>query len=517
MTTGFPRGADREATGPRGRISKRQYQSAAQCPKRLWLETYRGDIATPPTTDTSFRQAQGIEIGRLAHWLHPNGRHVQRELDFETHLAHSREALAERRPLFEAAFATDEAYARVDLLVPRGTRAWELIEVKSATRVRGRAKVPRILPRYLDDVAFQTHVVEAAGVELEAVSLMFLNTEYAREQEVEPARLFQTTDATAEARAAATIVPRGIADARAVRAWVEPPVVSIGTHCSTPYDCPFIKHCWADVPEDSVHTLYRGGKLAHRLWAAGVRTVAEIPGETKISPVQAVQIAASRNGRPHIDSAAIKQYLDGLRFPLYFLDFETLQTAVPLYAGVHPYQQIPFQFSLHVLASPEAAPEHTEFLANGPNDPRPALLDALASVIGDEGSVVSYNAPFERDRLKEMAGTFPAHAGWIGRALKRFKGADLLQPFRSFSYYDPRQRGSASIKDVLPVLTDITYEHLPIANGAVAASEYVRVAVHEPNAADAAIVRANLFRYCEQDTLALVEVYRRLRQLVAAT
>jgi len=220
---------------------------------------------------------------------------------------------------------------------------------------------------------------------------------------------------------------------------------------------------------------------------------------------------ALRSRKTHVDHNAIRGFLAPLRYPLYFLDFETFNVAIPLFDGIRPYQKVPFQYSLHVQQSPGATPTHFGFLADGLSDPRPAILHNLRNHLGTTGSIVGYNASFEKGVLRESSEAFPEYAPWYYANDQRF--VDLLVPFRSFAYYDPRQKGSASLKVVLPVLTGKTYDGMPIADGDAASREYLRVTYGSVNPADRMSVREHLEQYCGFDTMAMVWILKELYQL----
>jgi hypothetical protein len=215
--------------------------------------------------------------------------------------------------------------------------------------------------------------------------------------------------------------------------------------------------------------LYRGTKKGFGLLESGITRLRDIPDGFKLSANQEVQRRTAITGQAHVNPQAISKFLDRLQPPLHFLDFETFGTAIPLFDGLRPYQQVPFQFSLHIVRTPGAEPEHHMFLAEGRGDPRPAFMLRLRETIGSKGSVVAYNAQFEKGRLQECCEAMPNFSPW----LKPLEGrvVDLLEPFRSFHYHHPAQGGSASMKAVLPALTGQGYEHLAIQEGDTASRE----------------------------------------------
>jgi hypothetical protein len=272
--------------------------------------------------------------------------------------------------------------------------------------------------------------------------------------------------------------------------------------------------CWDFLPERNIFHLYYGGKKCFELFVNGVFTLEEIPDSYKLNAKQSIQRTCEMNGQPYVDKAAIADFLSTLKYPLYYLDFETIGPAVPLFDGTRPYQAVPFQFSLHVVSDENASPQHFSFLANNPYDPRPDFLKELKTVLCDSGSIIVYNQGFEEGILKEMSVAFPEYEGWITCIRSRL--VDLLQPFRGFSYYHPDQKGSASIKSVLPALTGKGYESMEISNGQEASRRFYTVTYGESTKEERNKVRADLEKYCGLDTEGMIWIVERLRELVAS-
>ena len=217
------------------------------------------------------------------------------------------------------------------------------------------------------------------------------------------------------------------------------------------------------------------------------------------------------SGQPHVNQHALAEFLSGLEYPLHFLDFETFGTAIPLFDSLRPYQQIPFQFSLHVVRAPGAKPEHVMFLADGRHDPRPEFMLRLRDAIARTGSIVAFNAAFELGRLRDCCEALPNFAPWLKGVANRV--VDLLNPFRSFHYYHPDQEGSASMKAVLPALTGRGYEGLAIQEGATASLEFLRITFGEVSEVERQRVRRQLEEYCGQDTEGMIWIVDALADL----
>jgi hypothetical protein len=288
------------------------------------------------------------------------------------------------------------------------------------------------------------------------------------------------------------------------------PDILIGSQCAQPYACP-VTWCWDSLPTHHVFQLYRGGKKCSELYNRGILAIEDIPDSFKLSESQRIQKACSIAGEPHIDKEAIKHFLGTLRYPLNYLDFETISPPVPMYDGTRPYQRIPFQFSLHVVPDKQAKLLHQSFLADGSGDPRPQLLSELKRLLPDAGSIVVYNQSFERGVLLELAEAYPGFQGWVNNVCERL--VDLYVPFRDFVYYHPQQCGSASIKEVLPAVTGRSYQGMSIAKGDDASLAFLRIISGEPSAEERKQLRADLEEYCSLDTQGMIWIVDNLMEL----
>jgi len=271
--------------------------------------------------------------------------------------------------------------------------------------------------------------------------------------------------------------------------------------------------CWDFLPEDHVFLLRGNKKVAFDLMKLGILKMSDIPDYVELNEKQGIQVDSHVSNKEHIDEEAIKSFINGLKYPLYFLDFETISPAIPIYDNSRPFEDLPFQFSLHVVEKEGAKPKHYSFLASGETDPRPEVLERLKNLLGDAGSIVAYYAEYERRCLRQAVKAYPKYNEWFVGIKDRF--VDLLVPFSNFSFYSPKQQGSASIKKVLPALTEIDYKGMTIGDGAEARYEYMRVTFDkEVDPQDRENVRQGLEKYCELDTRAMVEILEALKKKV---
>jgi hypothetical protein len=489
------------------RLSKSQYLRGLQCHKSLWLHNFRPDLRGLASPGAQHIFDQGHEVGLLAHQRFPGG--VLIEADHQ----HIPEALQQTEAalkagatiLFEAAFMHDGVLVRPDVLVKAGAR-WDLIEVKSSTEVK---------EVYLPDVAIQRYVLDGAGLPVRKASLMHVDNRYVRQGAIDPERFFTLADLT---RATAPVLAQAsanLAGMRAVLAGSEIPDIAIGAQCRAPYDCDFMDFCWKHVPDYSVYNLKRAAfDKINELRGRGVMRIEDIPADFALSDAQEIQVRVAKSGEPHIDGPAIKKCLDQLVYPLFYLDFETVNPAIPPYDGMRPFQALPFQASLHVQDKPGEEPGHLEYLGDPKSDPRPGLVEFLVKSIGPKGSVVVYNAGFEGGRLGELAEAFPKEAKPLLAIKKRLW--DLIIPFRGNHFVHPEMRGSASMKAVLPALVPgMSYDGLAISNGEMAFLAYEAMMAGKMSASQMKKTMAALREYCGQDTLGMVEILKVLRQYAA--
>ena len=481
------------------RISKTKYLNGLQCKKLLWY-VYNEPKAIPePDESTQAIFAQGHLVGDYSKKLFPKGIEVDHSKSFEEGLKSTKELILKRVPIFEAALAYKNCYARADILEPAGKGKWNLIEVKSSTELKDVNNF---------DIGFQYYVYTGAGLKIDKCYLMCIDNTYIRNGDIDPDKLFKKIDITHDIKTSySKAIENNVAEMVKTIAANTYAEIGIGTHCNDPYECPLIEKCWSFLPERNVFLLYRNKKLPLALIKDGILDLAKIPAKTKLNEKNQIQVDCEKTKKPHIDQKKIKEFLNTIKYPAYYMDFETYSSAIPMIDASRPHQQIPFQFSVHLVKKKGARPEHFSFLADGTKDPRPEFMTKLKEVIGTEGSVIAYNAGFEINRLKECAEVLPKYKKWVESIEERI--VDLLKPFRDFAYYHPKQDGSCSIKNVLPVLTGKSYDDMEIGDGGTASAEYCRVTFTEDNK-DKAKVRNLLEEYCGLDTMGMVDIIDQL-------
>ncbi len=481
-------------------LSKSRFTAGLQCHRQLWWRVH--EPGAPELTPDPLQQAvfdQGTRVGEFARGYLPGGTLIDRPYtDVEGKLADTRAALASDTPaIYEASFRADGIFVAVDILVRDGA-GWRIVEVKSSTSVKD---------EHLPDVAVQVHVLRRSGLTVTGADVMVLNRDCTHP---DLSDLFQRTDVGARVEPLLADVPR-LAGAQIAMLAGPLPEVPVGPHCRAPYACPFLARCWPETPAHHVSTLFRVRNGGAELLARGWDTLHDLPDDLRLNPQADRQRRAVRAGRLLVEgdlAGALARFAG----PLAFLDFETVNPAIPLWPGCHPYDQVPAQFSCH-RETPAGGLEHAAWLPEGPGDPRPGLAARVVAACAGARTVVAYNMSIERGCLEHLARAVPAEAAALHDVAARL--ADALPVVRDHVYH-PDFGGSFSLKRVLPALVpDLSYADLPIADGQTASLELMRLVAGDDGLAPSArsARRDDLLRYCERDTRALVRVLERLREL----
>jgi hypothetical protein len=401
--------------------------------------------------------------------------------------------------VFEPAFVASDVLVRVDLLLPE-KGSYRLVEVKSSTEVKD---------YHYEDASVQYWVMQQAGLAPTSVSLGHINNKFEYKTEGLYAGLIAEVDITASVKERLEQVPEWIAAAKATSEQKELPEVKTGRQCRDPFECGYLAYCKSieKSTEYPVSILPRvSAKQLEQFAQKGISDVRQIPEGylDKENHERVRQVSVT--GQTYLNPSA-KDALDQLPYPRYYLDFETVAPAVPRWLDSRPYQQIPFQWSCHIESGAGAALQHHHFLHRDASDPRRAFAESLLKTLGVQGSILVYNAGFESTRIQELAGHFSDLAPQLLGLQERI--FDLL-PLAQKNYYHPAMMGSWSIKAVLPTLSDLDYSNLKIGNGGLAQVAYLELIDPDTSVERHAEICDDLLKYCDQDTLAMVHVAKRL-------
>ncbi len=481
-------------------LSKSQFTRGLQCHKSLWLLKNKPDLRVEPDASLQARFDTGTEVGILAQQLFPGGVTLEYSSGISKNIVTTQDLIGSgAQTIYEATFRHDNVAAMVDIL-HRGQEGCELYEVKSTTATKD---------IFINDTAIQYYVVAGAGISISRVFLVHLNNSYSRKGDLDLHGLFTMDDVTAPTVNRQADIPQQLADMRRTLEGDEPGI-DIGPYCTVPYECDFKPYCWQHIPESSIFdiaNLRSNRKFA--LYYGGVLHMHDIPPDFSLSDNMQTQVEAELTGREFINTCNIREFLSTITEPVGFLDFETFMEAVPSFEQQRPYQQIPFQYSLHRVENGKLT--HQEFLGEPGRDPRRPFIEKLLADTKNCRTILVYNQAFEITRLQELAACFPEFAEGVEAIIARI--VDLMVPFRNKDFYVKAMCGSHSIKYVLPALVpDLSYDNLAIADGETAMLSYAGLGKINAGT-EKEKIRQDLLEYCRLDTLAMVRIWEKLTSL----
>ncbi len=450
-------------------LSKSRYIDFKQCAKKLWLNTYRRDLADE--MDQSIF-TMGTKVGELARDLFPGGVLVEyNENDknnIERMLQKTKELIEQGTEIiYEAAFSDGETLAICDIII-KDEEKYDVYEVKASTSVKD---------VHVKDLSFQYHVLQSCGIEVGNIYLVYINKLYTRHGELNLFELFMAEDLTDVVIGNTGTIEADLVTTTKILNLREEPEVDIGMQCNDPYTCQFKGHCYRHIPDVSVFDL--AGLHRHKkfdMYQDGIVTYQDIRDSGKrLSSKAMMQVDCELDDVKIIDREAIKDFLDTLWYPIYFLDFETIAPAVPLFENTRPYQQVATQYSLHYIEKENGKLHHKEFLAEVGTDPRRPLAEKLAEAIPEDACVLAYNMSFEKGVIKELAKQNPDLSMKLMAIHDNVR--DLMNPFKYKHIYLKEMKGSYSIKAVLPALfpndPELSYDNLEgVHNGQEAQGAY---------------------------------------------
>jgi hypothetical protein len=486
-------------------LSKSSFIKGLQCEKHLYLYKYHYDEMDELSEMQKAIFKRGTNVGELAHKLFPGGTIAAQgdPPNYDKALQRTKELMNDgAKVIYEAAFMFNEVLSIADIVVMEKGGA-KVYEVKSSTSVS---------ETYINDAALQYYVISNLGIRVKDFSIIYINNQYVRKGELDLEELFTTESVLELILTLQKLVKVNVDRFKKVILNKRMPDVEIGEYCYNPYTCGFYDYCRKHIPEDSIFD-FSGMHLAkkYELYRDGILSIDDVPADYPLNKNNKLQLDVFRSGKPLIDKKSIKNILSDLSYPLYFMDFETFQPAVPLFDNSKPYQQIPFQYSVFLKKNIHSEAEHFEFLAEPGEDPRKKFIENLLKVTKGKGDVLVYNKTFEITRLNEIVRDFPQYADKIEKLIARIK--DLMIPFQKKYYYAPEMKGSYSIKAVLPALVpELSYDELQINEGGLASIAYESLQT-QTDLMFIAEIKQQLLQYCKLDTLGMVKILEQLEVL----
>ena len=484
-------------------LSKTKYVNGIQCKKMLWLDKYKPEEKEENSNEAVLEN--GNFIHEIARYLF--GEHINIEFneDLMEMIKNTYATIESYKnvTITEASFNYNNNFCSVDILVKKGNK-YEIYEVKSSTTLK---------EVFVKDASYQYYVLASLGLNITKVSIVYLNRNYTRNGALDLEELFIKKDVTEDVISLKEEVEKNISDINSYMEIKSEPSDDIGECCFTPYSCPYFKYCTRSLPENNIFNL-AGMNYAKKVsyYKKGLYKYEDLINETLKDDYKKQIEYELYDKKDYIDKDNIKKFMSSLKEPIYFLDFETYQIPIPLYDGLKPYDQIPFQYSLHILKDGNLS--HKEYLSESGIDPRRKLAEALVKDIPLNVCTLAYNMSFEKTVIKKLAEMFPDLSEHLLNIRDNIK--DLMIPFQNKWYYSKNFKGSYSIKYVLPALfpddESLNYHNLDlIHNGSEAMSSFAELG--NKSEEEQKYIRERLLRYCELDTYAMVKIYEKLKEI----
>lgn len=494
-------------------LSKSEYMMFLKQPAWLWLKKH--DKSKLPEIDPNMQAVfdTGHLFEKYAEQLFPNSVYLgfNDYSEYETLPKRTLQALMNgTKTIFQGRFALEHVTCIVDVLDRVEGNTFDIYEIKSSTSVK---------IDHEHDLAFQIVVLEQAGLQIRHAGVILVNNKYIRKGKIDVKAITKITDVTEATRDLVDETKADIQEALKIIQSSTPPSMSPRFVRFGPLDewLAIYKAMHTNLDPHSIYNLATlKPQLVGELEDLGITHIKDIPDIIKLSEKQRLQVHTTRSNQRVIDKTKISNFLKNLHYPLYFLDYETLSSVIPPFDGIKPYQQVPFQYSLHILENPDAELKHTEFLHRENSNPGLPLLQKLKEDIGDEGTVLVWYEKFEKSRNKELGEMFPEYTEFMQKVNSRV--VDLMIPFSQGWFVDKDFFGSASIKKVLPVLvSEFSYKKLNIQEGATAQRLWMETVLDGKNSDTKEKIMSDLIAYCKLDTLAMVQLFKVLQAEVALT
>ena len=483
------------------KLSKSRFLSGQQCHLCLWYSCFNRDLASPVSPAQQAIFDTGHKVGQLATRLYPEGVLIR-----EDHLHHEKAVQTTLkaiqnpnvRSIYEAALLYDDVRIRVDILERLDSGQWNLIEVKSSTSVKD---------VHLPDVAIQYYVLQGSGLDINQAFLLLINNQYVYDgNNLDLENFFSSFDVTNQALSLQNEITLRIVEHKEMLRAPNAPVIQPSRHCNTPYSCDFWRYCTRNMPEHWVYNLYGiSQKKLDELTGMNIQDIRNIPDSYYLTELQERMKRCVVNNDEFI-SRWLHAQLTNVEYPVHFLDFETVNPAVPRYNNTRPYQIIPFQWSDHILYK-DGTLEHKEYLCDNDKDPREDFVRTLFDALNKKGTIFIYTT-YEKGIITRLAEHFPQFRNDLLLIPNRFK--DLCAIVRN-NFYHPGFHGSFSLKSVLPTLVpDMGYEKLAIQEGNQASFEFLRMIDPSTTPEEKQRIKQELLEYCSYDTLAMVKIRDKL-------
>ena len=512
---------------PKLNLSKSLYTKGLQCKKALWLKKYNKEVLTAPDDMKKAIFEAGNVVGGLACELFPGGKEVEYTKDYEQMIRQTKEFMDEGvKDIFEATFQYENILVMVDILHQNEDGSYEIYEVKSSTwnNIESTSKQKKKLENYIQDASIQYYVLNGLGLDINEIFITLLSKNYIRKENLDHEQLFHHERVTEKIIELQPNIPSTLKGMREViKDTGSEPAIDIGSHCKSPYQCDAYDYCWKtqrEIPDYSVFNVFsHSPKKSQELYSQGITAVKDIPDDFSMTELQQLKVDVWKNQNTHIEKEKLKEFVNTMHFPIYYFDFETISPPVPEYQGESPFNKFPFQYSLHIEYE-DGEVIHEEALENPDTDGRENIARKITEQIPKDSCIVAFNSSFEMGVFENLANHFPQYEAHLKNLHSNF--VDLWDPFKNNFYVSHEMRGLHGIKTVLPALVPDhkdAYKNLDLVKNGNEAMYIYNMLGEEIRKKDSdseliSRYRSSLKEYCELDTYGMVQIVKKLRQVI---
>ncbi|TGL80039.1 DUF2779 domain-containing protein [Leptospira yasudae] len=482
------------------KLTKADFTTGLFCEYHLWLNTYQRRADFDPFEHQYISPKQKSLLRDLSHSFYPKSKNV-RYSEAET-----RRNLKSGIGVRSACLETEKFSMKAEYILPNEELpgSFELAVLKASSSFK---------KQHITEIAYQKFVAEESGFPISKCTLIFVNSKFLYQGEIRIDSFFVRKDVTAEVALKAKETKETAYTLHELLSNKNLPSRSMSNLCSHPRNCSYPEVCLAPKVPGDIFTLREGKEESGKLYDQGILHLKDIQETEHLTSRQKTQIQTMQSGVPYLNKKAFSEFFGKIRYPIYFLDFESINPPIPVYQNSYPFQHVPFLFSLHVIKDDlSKEPESFHYIEDGVVDPRKGILEKLKEWILPGGTIVCFNDKFEKRCLEESAAAFPEYKPWLKSILDDF--TDLAKPFWEYEYYHPDQKGSTSLKTILPVITGQSYKNLGIQSGQMANSEFLRAKTEPMPASEKSEIEKNLIEYCKLDTYAMVLILRKIQEWV---
>jgi len=495
-------------------LTKSEYMMFLKHPAWLWLKKYQKSKLPPIDENTQSQFDTGHEFETYAEQLFPNALKLgfSNYEEYNNLPQRTEVALSEVETILQGRFEVNNITCIIDVLTKKDNETYKLVEIKSSTKAK---------PEHEYDLAFQVYVLEQYGLKIDEISVMHVNNEYVRQGAIDPKQLVTETNVTAEVRELLSVTSQKVVEAFAILESSTIPDISpryanqLGVTGTTWFAdwMEVYYHLNPNLDKYSIYNLaFPNPEQLGKLEDMGITSIQEIPEELALREKQLMQIKTTKSGERIVLKDKIKEFLDTFQYPLYFFDYETLSSIIPFFDGMCPYKDYPFQYSLHILDTPDAEIRHTEYLHLEKSNPMPSLLKKLKEDVGSKGTILTWNMNYEKSCNERMASMYPDYEEYLQKFNERI--IDLMTPFSEMWFVDKDFFGSASIKTVLPALVpELSYKEMVVSDGLKARRMWTQTILEGKNIDSRHKIVDDLLKYCTLDTFAMVRIFKVLESI----